>query len=409
MRRVVVTGGGIVSALGCQWPDVLASLKRGKNFVRKMSEWEKYTDMNSYLAVPVDFTFPNYARQKVRGMGRIGKLSLAACDAALSEAGIGGDAALLKNGRCGIAFGSSTGSLEPLDALYYFIALNDCKKIDSTTYIKFMPHTCAANLEVYYGMRGRFIPTNTACTSGSMAIGYAYETIKDGYQDLMIAGGGEELAAFDSVVFDVLFAASTKIDTPHLTPRAFDKDRDGLVVGEGAGVLILEDEEHAKKRGAKIIAEVSGFGTNTDGTHITNPNTKTQARSIELALESANVPPDNIGYVNMHGTATKIGDITESNSLYDVFKRAVPVSTIKNYIGHTLGACGAIEAWVTIKMMNEGWFCPNINLTELDECCAPLDYITGSGREINTDYVMSNNFAFGGINTSLIFKRYKEV
>ena len=159
-------------------------------------------------------------------------------------------------------------------------------------------------------------------------------------------------------------------------------------------------------RGARIYAEVAGYGTNTDGTHITQPNKNTMRKAMELALESAGITPDQVGYVNTHGTATMAGDIAESHATYEVFGNKVPVSTIKNYIGHTLGACGAIEAWSSINMMNEGWFAPNINLTEPDSNCAPLDYIMGDGREAKVDYVMSNNFAFGGINTSLIFKRF---
>jgi len=268
-----------------------------------------------------------------------------------------------------------------------------------------MPHTCAANIEVFFGLTGRILTTNTACTSGSQAIGYAYETIKYGLQDIMIAGGADELSAADAAVFDTLFAASCKNDSPGKTPAAYDKNRDGLVIGEGAGTLILEEYEHAKNRGAKIYAEIIGFGTNTDGTHMTHPNRNTMAGAMKLALENSGIESSSIGYVNTHGTATEIGDIDESWATANVFQRPVPVSTIKNYIGHTLGACGAIEAWISILMMNENWFCPNINLKELDPACAPLDYITGSGREIDTPYIMSNNFAFGGINTSLIFKK----
>ncbi|MBP5739554.1 MAG: beta-ketoacyl-ACP synthase, partial [Spirochaetia bacterium] len=180
----------------------------------------------------------------------------------------------------------------------------------------------------------------------------------------------------------------------------------GLVIGEGAGTLILEEYEHAVARGAKIYAEVAGYGTNTDGTHITQPNKSTMRRAMELALESAGIKPEQMGYMNTHGTATVAGDVAESHATYEVFGGKVPVSTIKNYIGHTLGACGAIEAWTSINMMREGWFAPNINLTEVDPNCAPLDYIMGDGREAKVDYIMSNNFAFGGINTSLIFKRF---
>jgi 3-oxoacyl-[acyl-carrier-protein] synthase II len=278
------------------------------------------------------------------------------------------------------------------------------KNMSATTYIKAMPQTCAANIGVFFALTGRVITTNTACTSGSQALGYAYETIKNGMQDLMIAGGADELSPADAGVFDTLFAASSRNDEPEKTPRAYDKNRDGLVVGEGAGSLILEEYEHALKRGAKILAEIVGFGTNSDGTHITQPNRDNMKVALNLAIEDSGLDPGQIGYVNTHGTATDAGDIAESWATFDAFKRPVPVSTLKNYTGHTLGACGAIEAWISILMMKEKWFCPNINLEEVDARCAPLDYITGAGREIKTEYIMSNNFAFGGINTSLIIR-----
>lgn len=408
-RRVVITGGSIVSALGNDWNTALKNLKAGKNFVRYMHEWdEKFPLMNTRLAVPVDFEIDKekYSRKQIRGMGRVAQMALVASDGALAESGLT-DSPLLSSGRCGIAYGSSIGSVGPLMDMYSMLVTNDTSKVGSTTYIKSMPQTCAANLEVNYHLTGRIITTNTACTSGSLSIGYAYETIRAGLQDIFIAGGAEEFCTMDVATFDTLFSTSTKNSTPSGTPSAYDKNRDGLVIGEGAGTLILEDLEHAVKRGAPILAEIVGFGTNTDGTHITSPNRPTIARCIELALQDAGISPAEIGYINTHGTGTTAGDITESNATYDIFKRAVPASTVKNYIGHTLGACGAIESFLTIHMMNDGWFMPNLNLNEIDPACAPLDYITGSGREMDCEYVMNNNFAFGGINTSLIFKKYK--
>ncbi len=408
-RRVVITGGGIVSVLGKEWNTILANLKAKKNFVKYMKDWdEKYPLMNTRLAAPVDFQIDKekYPRKAIRGMGRVSQMALVATDAALEDAGLLGSEEITQ-GRTGIAYGSSIGSVDPLMEMYSMLVINDTSKVSSTTYIKAMPQTCACNLEVYYHLTGRIITTNTACTSGSQSIGYAYETIQSGKQDMMIAGGAEEFCTMDTATFDTLFSTSTKNSTPELTPSAYDVHRDGLVLGEGACTLILEEYEHAKARGAKMYAEIVGFGTTTDGTHITSPNRPTIAHALELALEDANLSPDQIGYVNTHGTGTTSGDITETQATFDVFKRPVPVSTVKNYIGHTLGACGSIESWLTINMMNEGWFLPNLNLNEVDPKCAPLDYITGDGRNIDTEYVMNNNFAFGGINTSLIFKKIK--
>jgi len=403
-RRVAVTGGGIVSSLGSSEEEIFKTLTGRRNCVRLMEEWKKYTQMNTLLASPVDFAMPDFPRKKIRGMGRVSQLALVATDNALKTAGLL-ESGELTNGRAGIAFGSSMSSVDGMLDIYGMLVNSDMKSINATTYIRAMPQTCAVNIEVFYGLTGRIIPCNTACTSGSIAIGYAYETIKNGIQDIMIAGGADELSPVDAAVFDTLFAASANNDHPEATPAAYDVSRDGLVVGEGAGALILEDWEHAQKRGARIYAEIIGFGTNTDGKHITQPTSETMSGALRLSLADSGIAPDLIGYVNTHGTATEAGDIAESHATYGVFGRAVPVSTLKNYTGHTLGACGAIEAWVSIMMMNRGWFIPNINLKNLDARCAPLDYITGEGRNIDTNYIMSNNFAFGGINTSLIFAK----
>ncbi|GHU40763.1 beta-ketoacyl-ACP synthase II [Spirochaetia bacterium] len=403
-RRVVVTGGGVVSALGTDWQAVSAKLRAGKNCVRYMDEWDIYEKMNTRLAAPVDFIMPGYPRKLIRGMGRIARMALVATDNAVKDAGLSGSPEL-GAGRCGIAYGSSMSSLDSMMDVYEMMVNKNMSKMTATTYIRAMPQTCAANLEVFFGLTGRLITCNTACTSSSMAIGFAFETIKEGRQDIMFAGGAEEMSPVNAAIFDTLFATSTKNDTPELTPSAYDKNRDGIVVGEGAGTLILEEYEHAIKRGAHIYAEVVGFGTNTDGNHITQPNKETMGGAIRLALESSGINSAEIGYVNTHGTSTAAGDVVESWATYDVLGRSLPVSTLKNYIGHTLGACGVIEAWITINMMREGWFVPNINLFQLDDKVAPLDYITGGGREIDTGCVMSNNFAFGGINTSLIFKK----
>ena len=234
----------------------------------------------------------------------------------------------------------------------------------------------------------------------------AYEAIAYGMQDVMVAGGAEEFSVTQTAVFDTLFSTSCVNDAPKSTPRAFDRDRDGLVIGDGAAVLVLEELEHALARGAKPIAEIAGFGTNTDGKHVTQPSADTMARAIELAIEDASLSPSTIGYVNAHGTATAIGDVAEGMATQKVFGRmAVPVSTIKNYTGHTLGACGAIEAVATIGMMRAGWFAPNLNLDNPDPQCGENDFIMGGGRAIEAEYAMSNNFAFGGVNTSLVFRR----
>jgi 3-oxoacyl-[acyl-carrier-protein] synthase II len=206
-------------------------------------------------------------------------------------------------------------------------------------------------------------------------------------------------------VFDTLYATSTRNDEPHLTPRPFDVARDGLVVGEGAATLVLEDYDHAMARGAHIHAEIVGFGCNSDGAHMTQPTAATMALAMQFALQDAQLAADAIAYVNAHGTSTDRGDVAESHATAQTFGERMPISSLKSYVGHTLGACGALEAWWTIEMMKRNWYAPTLNLTDVDPACAPLDYIIGKGRTIDAEHVMSNNFAFGGINTSLIFRR----
>lgn len=404
-RRVVVTGMSGVTAFGNDWQSVEPKLRACQNATQYMPSYEQYEGLNTKLAAPVDhFELPkHYKRKQVRGMGRVSKLATVATENALQQAGLLGTE-VLTNGQTGIAYGSSTGSTDAIGA--FGVMLNDktTKAITATTYVQMMPHTTAVNVGLFFGLRGRVIPTSSACTSGSQAIGYAYEAIKHGYQTVMVAGGGEELCPTESAVFDTLFATSLKNDAPKSTPRPYDTHRDGLVIGEGAGTLVLEEYEHAKARGAKIYAEIIGFASNCDAAHVTQPQMETMQICMEMALENAGIKAEQIDYVSAHGTATDRGDIAESNATANALGK-VPISSLKSYFGHTLGACGAIEAWLSLEMMHTGWFSPTLNLESLDEQCGNLDYITGNGRELEVEYLMSNNFAFGGINTSIIFKK----
>jgi 3-oxoacyl-[acyl-carrier-protein] synthase II len=407
MRRVVVTGMGGVTALGNSWRDVEERLRALKNAVKRMPEWDRHGELlHTRLAAPVEGFEPqaHYPRKMTRSMGRVSLLALRATELALEQAGLCGDACLA-DGRTGIAYGSSSGSVDPVRIFGQMLTTGSMQGVTSTTYIQMMPHTTAVNVGLYFGLKGRVIPTSSACTSGSQGIGYAYEAVRWGKQAVMIAGGAEELSAPAAAVFDTLFATSTKNDTPQATPRPFDKARDGLVVGEGAASLVLEDLEHARARGAKPLVEIVGFATNSDGMHITQPDAEQQARAIRLALEDAGLPPAAIGYVSAHGTATDRGDVSEARATREVLGEKVPVSAAKSYIGHTLGGCGAIEAWWTIEMMRGKWFAPTLNLEALDPECDGLDHITGAGRAMDIEYALKNNFAFGGINTSLVFRR----
>lgn len=405
-HRVVVTGMAGISPLGNDWATVRARLGAYRNAIVRMAEWEDYEGLNTRLGAPAaPFELSErFNRKTQRSMGRVALLATRASELALQDAGLL-DHPLLTSGRMGVSFGSSAGTPSAIGDFGRMMEERTTRGINATTYIKMMAHTAPVNIGVFFGVTGRVFTTSSACTSGSQGIGYAYEAIKSGKQLAMIAGGAEELDATEAAVFDTLFATSVRNDAAHLTPRPFDSARDGLVIGEGAGCLILEEREHALARGVTIYAEIVGFGTNSDGTHVTQPNAATMKVAMQLALEDAGLAPAAIGYVNAHGTATQQGDVAETQATAEVFGKRVPISSLKSYMGHTLGACGALEAWFSIEMMREGWFAPTINLDDVDPACGELDYIRGEGRKLDCEYIMSNNFAFGGINTSLIFKR----
>lgn len=407
MNRVVVTSMAGISPLGNDWPTVRARLAAGRNAVRCMASWAEYAGLNTQLAAPATFSTPeHYSRKATRSMGRVALMATRTAEVALQEAGMLADP-LLKSGRVGIAFGSSSGTPEALGDFSQMLIRKTTTGINATTYIKMMSHTAAVNIGVFLGITGRVIPTSSACTSGSQAIGYAYESIKFGRQVAMVAGGAEELNPSQAAVFDTLFAVSARNDSPETTPRPFDQDRDGLVIGEGACSLLLEELEHAQGRGATIHAEIVGYGTNSDGVHVTQSNADTMRVAMELALQDAGLPPEAIGYINAHGTATTHGDIEESAAVFKLFGGRTPISSLKSYMGHTLGACGALESWASIRMMQDNSFAPTINLDAVDSACAELDYVHGGMRAMECEYVMSNNFAFGGLNTSLIFRRWR--
>lgn len=412
-QRVFVTGFGLVSAFGNSWQDLKNGFLKKQNAVEFMPSWKEYKDLTCYLAAPIKNYNPpkEWSRKQLRSLGRASQYAVQAAGYALDMAGLNPhnknlhkDSNIdITDGRMGVASGSSTGSTDAtLQLAKLFLGMeNDC---NANTYIKYMPHTTAANIALFYGLKGRVIPTSSACTSASHAIGYSYEAIKYNKIDMMIAGGAEELCPSEAYTFDFLYATSHKNDTPKLTPQPFDSNRDGLVIGEGAAMLILESESSMKARNATPIAEIVGFGSTCDGTHITRPQSDTMKQAMILALKDSNLAPKDIGYINAHATATKWGDITESIATNELFGDKISISALKSYLGHTLGACGSLESIASIMMMNEELFFPTINLNSVDNECAKLHYLQDI-ESIKTNYVMNNNFAFGGINTSLIFKR----
>jgi 3-oxoacyl-[acyl-carrier-protein] synthase II len=407
MNRVVITGMAGISALGSDWASVQQAFQSGRSAIRHMPDWSRFAELNTRLAGPVeDFRVPaHWTRKQLRSMGRVSQLAVRAAELALEDASLLGDASIT-DGRMGVACGSSVGSTAEIRAFGNMLLNGVTDDLNANSYVRMMPHTTAANVGIFFELKGRIIPTSSACTSGSQGIGYAYEAIRYGRQQMMLAGGAEELCASEALVFDALYATSQQNDTPELTPRPYDRDRDGLVIGEGGGMLVLESLDHALARGARIHAEVVGFGSNSDGTHITRPEAATMRVAMEMALADAGLPPEAIGYVNGHGTATEQGDIAETQATHALFGSRMPISSQKSYLGHTLGACGVLESWFSIEMLNRDWYAPTLNLRNIDPRCGELDYLQGEGRRMSNEYVMNNNFAFGGINTSLVFRRW---
>jgi 3-oxoacyl-[acyl-carrier-protein] synthase II len=406
-RRVVVTGMAGLCPLGTTWEAVKAKLLAKTSGVIRKNDWDEVEGLQTRLAAEItDFQRPpHYRRARIRTMGRVALLATRATELALESAGLL-ESPALTDGRTGIAYGSTSGSPPAIQVFVEHVGVHHTLKgVTAGQFIQYMSHTCSVNLAQFFEVKGRIIPTCSACTAGSQGIGYAYEAIKYGQQDIMIAGGAEELHLAGAAVFDILYATSTRNDEPERTPRPFDVARDGLVAGEGAATLILESLEHAQKRGAPIYAEIAGFATNCDGAHIVNPSAEGMQQVMQLALRDARISPDAIAYVNAHATATEVGDIAEAAATAACFQRQIPISSLKSYMGHTFGACGALEAWICTHMMLEGWLAPTINLEQVDPRCAPLDYLT-EARESCPKYIMSNNFAFGGINTSLILQRW---
>ena len=403
-KRVVITGIGAVCAFGRDWSSVWQAFENKQNAVRYMPEWERFPDLEARIAAPLPEYAPpaHWTRKQLRSMGPLAQYAVDAAEQALHNAGLLGEP-MIQDGRMGVAAGSSMGASDDNLQIGLLLA-GQRSRFNASTYVRMMPHTVAANVAIFFGLKGRLMPTSSACTSGSQGIGYAYEAIRHGLIPMMLAGGSEQLCPSQTTVFDALYAASRRNSEPKLTPRPYDSARDGLVTGEGGCMMVLEELEHARSRGANIIAEIVGYGANCDGSHITRPESSTMRRCMEMALESARLPASAIGYVSGHGTATEQGDIAETQATAALFG-AVPISSQKSYLGHTLGACGALESWFAIEMMRQRQFAPTLNLDNPDPRCGNLDYIRHSARAIDTEYVMNNNFAFGGVNTSLIFKR----
>jgi 3-oxoacyl-[acyl-carrier-protein] synthase II len=403
-RRVVITGLGLTSPIGNSLDEVSTALQENRGGIQVYPALAEITGMKTRLAAPVAPDLSVLPKKRIRTMGRVALLSAWATQRAVDDSGL--SAEVISSGAVGLAYGSTGASIDAVEDYVKKLRWGHTSEgIQASTYLKFMSHTCAANLAQYFAIRGRVITTCAACVSSSQAIGYGYEAIRNGQQEAMICGGAEELDVVHVAVFDVVFATSSKYnDRPAETPRPFDVDRDGLVVGEGGCTVVLEEYERAKARGAKIYGEVIGFATNCDGLHMTAPSEDGMTRVMQASLRDAGLAADQIDYVNAHATATDVGDLCESRAMRNVLGEKAVVSSTKGFTGHTLGACGALETVFCLAMLRDGFLAPNRNLVTRHPDCAPLDYVIGSARQVRPKIVMNNNFAFAGLNTSLILK-----
>ncbi len=403
-HRVAITGIGLTSPIGNSLDDVARALVEDRGGIRVIPALAEITNMKTRLGAPCEVDLSALPKKRTRTMGRVALLSTWATQRAISDAGL--DAETISSGNVGLAYGSTGGTSAAVEEFVRKLLIGrSLDGIQASTYLKFMSHTAAANVAQYFAIRGRVITTCSACVSSSQAIGYGYEAVRSGTQEIMLCGGAEEMDVVHAGIFDLMFATSVKYnDRPAETPRPFDADRDGLVVGEGAGTVVLERWERARARGAKIYGEVIGFATNCDGLHMTAPSEDGMTRVMQAALTDAGIAADQIDYVNAHATATDIGDVCESRAVARVLGGRVPVSSTKGFTGHTLGACGVVETAFCLAMLRDGFLAPNKNLVRPHPECAPLDYVTGAARQVRPRTVMNNNFAFAGLNTSLVFR-----
>ena len=404
-NRVVVTGVGLRSPIGHTLPALRDALLAGKSGVRAMPDWEWLDGLRTRVGAPCEGIDVNEIPRKfARTMGRVGILAALSVRDAVADAGLPAD--VVASPDCGVAYGSTVGSTAAQEEFLRPI-LNDAsiRGLLASTYLQFMSHTCAANIALMFGCKGPVVASCTACTSGSQGVGIAYEQVRFGRVPICLGGGAEELHILHAGIFDIMRATSAGYaNRPESTPRPFDRKRDGLVVGEGSACLVLEEYEHARQRNAHIYAEVIGFGQGCNGTHPTNSDPDGICIAINAALRDAALAPSDIDHINAHATGTDVGDAAEAEAVHRVFGARVPVSALKGYLSHTLGASGAIESVATLAMMRDGFMAVSKNLDEPDPAMPPIDHVLGSPRQAKIRIAMNNNFAFGGINTSLVFR-----
>jgi 3-oxoacyl-[acyl-carrier-protein] synthase II len=410
-RRVVITGAAAITPIGHTRETILENLTKGVSGVRPLKSDGLLTShihskVFGTVSDPIDYDFK---RRDRKTMGPVAYYACETAKRAIESAGL--DPEFVQSGRMGAAFGSTHGSPTVQRGIYRtFFSDTDERltSIGAVDYLKSMVHTTAVNITKMFGITGRVISSSTACTTSSQSIGFGYEAIKFGLQDAMLCGGADEYDTTTVAVFDNLLACSTAYnETPERTPRPFDKGRDGLVVGEGAGTVILEAYEVAKKRGAEILGEVIGFACMNNGGDLILPNKEGIARTIRTALESARIDPRQVDFISAHATATKTGDVMEAQAIGAIYGDKPAVTGLKSYMGHTMGACGAIETIMALYMMDSGIIVPTLNLDEIDERCAMIRH-PKSVEEAPIGIAAIQNFAFGGVNTCLFVKNFTD-
>lgn len=403
MNRVVITGAGVVCPLGDDVTQMMARLGAGASGVRVMDSWNRYGTLRCQLGAPVALRGEKAIPRKMRRtMSRMSIFAVQAAEQAIAQARL--DAACLSDGRTtGCVMGSTTGSPHAITASYEtLLGGGDYAMMGGPDFFRCLSHTVTLNLAQYFGIQGTALATSAACASGLQALGSGYEVIRSGRHPVMLCGGADELHETTVGSFDILFAASTGYnDRPAQTPRPFDSARDGLVCGEGAGVVVLEEREHARRRGATILGEILGYHTCSSGSHVTLSDPEAMARCITAALSDADCEPHDIGYVSAHATGTTQGDAAEATAIASVFGDAVPVSSLKGHLGHTLAASGAIELIASLHMMHGQTLLPTRNLITVDAQCAGVQHVTAP-RPHRFARFLKNSFAFGGINAALV-------
>ncbi|RKX43495.1 MAG: beta-ketoacyl-[acyl-carrier-protein] synthase family protein [Verrucomicrobia bacterium] len=405
MKRVVITGRGAITPLGNTVDSMMDGLAQGRSAVERMDDWAAYKGLHSLVGAPAVLeNEKQIPRQKRRSMGRLSIFAAQAATQAVEDAGLPPE--VVASDRTGCVVGSTMGSAASITETFELILPErDIAQLPSTKFFQCVSHTATMNISQYLGITGTVLAPAAACASGLQALGVGYDLIRMGRQDRVLCGGAEELHPTVTGSFDVLFATSSHHnDSPKTTPRPFDRGRDGLVCGEGAGILVLEELEQAVARGATIHAEVLGFSTCGSGAHISQSSADAMVRCLRQVLEESGIQPLDVDYVSAHATATVHGDVEEAKALAEIFGDAVPVSSLKGHMGHTLGASGAIELIASLEMMKRGIVYPTLNLENIDPECGGIHHVV-QPLEKRIDIIVKNSFAFGGINAALVCRK----